>query len=160
MGLLPIALDRPLPSVSHSSYATELLKPLPWQTEHQGVELINGQGQRCGAGGCAAWPLEVALVQAPRGAPDSEPVVHQELDAGRSRVGEELAVVRLRGTKDLHHTGQQPLGAGAHVNRLDGQPGRVDPDHRSISRSQVARAPARDAGQRMTIVVGPRVSSM
>ena len=68
--------------------------------------------------------------------------------------------MRPRGTKDLHHAGQQPVRAGAHVDRLDGKPGRVDPDHRNISRRQVAQSPARHAGQRMTIVVGPRVRSM
>ena len=69
-------------------------------------------------------------------------------------------MVRLRGTEDLHNAGQQPIGAGAHVSWLDGQPDRIDPDHRSISRTQLAQAPASDAGQRMTIFVGPRVSSM
>ena len=43
-------------------------------------------------------------------------------------------MVRLRGAEDLHHAGQQPVRAGAHVHRLDGQPDRVDPDHFSISR--------------------------
>ena len=69
-------------------------------------------------------------------------------------------MVRASGPEDLHHTDQQPVGAGAHVHRVDGQPDRVDADHRSISRSQTAQAPACDAGQRMTIVVGPRESSM
>ena len=75
-------------------------------------------------------------------------------------LSEEVAVVRLRGAKDPHHAGQQPVGTGAHVDRFYGQPNGVNPDHRSISRSQVAQAPAWDAGQRMTIIVGPRVSSM
>lgn len=86
--------------------------------------------------------------------------MHQELDASRPGVGEEVAVVRLRGTKNLHDAGQQPLSAGAHVDRMDRQPDGVDPDHSSISRSQLAQALAWDAGQRMTIIVGPRVSSM
>ena len=69
-------------------------------------------------------------------------------------------MVHLRSTKDLHHGGQQSVGAGAHVDRLGRQPDRVDLDHRNTSRNQVAQALARHAGQRMTSFIGPRVSSM
>jgi hypothetical protein len=86
--------------------------------------------------------------------------MHQQLDPRRPRVGKQVAMVRAGGPEDLNHTGQQPVGAGAHVHRIDSQPDRVDADHRSISRSQAAQAPACDSGQRITIVVGPRESSM
>ena len=86
--------------------------------------------------------------------------MHQQLDPGCACVRKQVAVVRARSPEDLHHAGQQPIGAGAHVHRVDGQPDCVDADHRSISRNQTAHALACDAGQRMVIVVAPRASSM
>ena len=38
LGLLPIALNQPRPTLSHSRNAAQLLKPLPWQSEYQGVD--------------------------------------------------------------------------------------------------------------------------
>ena len=67
--------------------------------EHQGVELIVGQRQWRGLGCDVAWPLEAALVQSPSSAPDPEAVVHQQSDARETGVGEEVAVVRLRGAE-------------------------------------------------------------
>src|SRR6478672_12273411 len=69
-------------------------------------------------------------------------------------------MVSLRGTEDLDHAGQEPLGAGAHVDRLDRQPDRVDSDHRSSSRIQAAHCNAAAHGQVTVIAVAPRRSSM
>ncbi len=69
-------------------------------------------------------------------------------------------MVRLRGTKDLHHAGQQTISTGAHVDRMDRQPDRIDPDHRSSSRIQAAHSDAPAQGQLTLIAVAPRRSSM
>ena len=88
------------------------------------------------------------------------PSCTSKLDAGRSGVGEEVAVVRLRDTEDLHHAGQQSIGAGAHVDGMNRQPDGVDPDHRSSSRIQAAHSSAPAQGQLTLIAVAPRRSSM
>ena len=86
--------------------------------------------------------------------------MHQQLDATGARIGEQVAVVGLRGTEDLHHAGEQPIRSGAHVDGLHGQPHRLDADHRSHSRSQATHSLAASAGQAMLIVVVPRRNSM
>ncbi|MDR7295843.1 hypothetical protein J2X16_001164 [Pelomonas aquatica] len=63
-----------------------------------------------------------------RGAPHAEAVAHEQLDARAARVGEQIAMVSLAGTEDLHDTSEQPLGPGAHVDGLDRHPHRVDAD--------------------------------
>ena len=83
-------------------------------------------------------PDELALVQPPRGQPHADAVVHEHLHAVGSPVGEQVRVVRARGAEDVDHARQRRFGAGAHVQRLDGQPHRVDADHRSSSRIQAA----------------------
>jgi len=49
------------------------------QAQHQGVELLAAQHHGLQRAGCR--PLEAPLVQASRGAPDTEAVVHQQLHA-------------------------------------------------------------------------------
>lgn len=55
-----------------------------------------------------------------RRAPDAEAVVHEQLQAGATPVGEEVAVVDLRGAEDSDHLGEKPFGAATHVDGLDG----------------------------------------
>ena len=50
-------------------------------------------------------------------------------------------------TEHLHDAHEQPVGAGTHVDRLSGEPHRVDADHRSSSRIQAAHSTAALAGQ-------------
>lgn len=69
-------------------------------------------------------------------------------------------MVRLGCAKDLHDTGQSGVGAAAHVQRLGGQPHRIDAYHRSSSRSHAAHAGAADTGQLTLMANGPRCSSM
>ena len=69
-------------------------------------------------------------------------------------------MVRLRGTKVLHHDRQQPIGASAHVDRFDGDPHGVDTDHRSSSRIHAAPSAAAVPGQFTVIVVELWRSSM
>ena len=37
--------------------------------------------------------------------------MHEQLDARAAGVGEEVVVMRLSGGEDLHHAGEQPVGA-------------------------------------------------
>ena len=69
-------------------------------------------------------------------------------------------MVRPSGAEDLHHARQQPVGAGAHVDWLDGKPDGVEADHRSSSRIQAAHSAAAPPGQLTLIVVALRRNSM
>ena len=53
---------------------------------------------------------------------NAEAVVHEQLDAGGPRVGEQVAVMGLRAAEDLHDAGQEPLRPGAHVDGPGRQP--------------------------------------
>jgi hypothetical protein len=131
---------------------------LPGQAQDQGVELLLGQGQRCRATGLG--PMKSALVQAPCGAPDAKAVVHDQLDACAAGVGEQVAVVGVGRTKCLHHGGQQPISAAAHVHWRTGQPQGIDADHVSSSRSQLAQSAPADVGQLTLTSSAPRRTLM
>ena len=66
----------------------------------------------------------------------------------------------LRTTKHLHDSGEQTLGARAHVHGTDRQPQGVDANHRSSSSIHAAHSLAAALGQVMTMVVMPRRSSI
>ena len=111
-------------------------------------------------GAAVLGPDELALVQSPRGQPDADAVVHEHLHAVGAAVGEQVGVVRAGGAEDVDHARQRRLGAGAHVQRLDRQPHRVDADHCSNSRIQAAQSLAAAIGQVTFTAVAPRRSSM
>ena len=69
-------------------------------------------------------------------------------------------MVWVRCAEDVHDAGQCGVGAGAHVQRFDGQPHRVHADHRSSSRIPAAQSAAAAIGQVTLIVVVPRRSSI
>ena len=123
---------------SHPRDHLHLLQALPRQTEHQSVELLLRQRHRRRSRRRLSRPHEAALVQASRRAPDAEPVVHKKLDSRGASVGEQVPMMRLRATEDMHHACEQTIGAGPHVHRLDCEPQCVDADHRSNSRSHSA----------------------
>ena len=151
----------PTSTCSHPRDHAHLGQALPGQAHHQGIELRLAQRQW--RAHTLAWPHEASSVQAPCGAPHAEAVVHQQLDARGARVGEQVTVVGMGGTSDLHDAGQQPLGASAHVHRYAAQPQAIDADHLSRpelnSRSQAAQSPAADIGQWTLRCSGPRRSS-
>ena len=91
--------------------------------------------------------LHVATTNIKMGSPDAyaphaEAVVHQQLDARGSLVGERVAVVRVRRADGVDDDAEQPVGTGAHILRLRAQPQRVDADHR-----QSSSGGAQDIGQ-------------
>ena len=69
-------------------------------------------------------------------------------------------MVGLRCAEDLHHTAQQPVNAGAHVDGAHRQPDGVDPDHRSSSPIHAAHCEAAVHSQLTLTAIGPRRSSM
>lgn len=99
-------------------------------------------------------------MQAPRGQPYADAVMHEHLHACGASVGEEVDMVRLGVAEDLHHTGQGGLGSGAHVQWRRCEPHGVDADQRSSSRIQAAHASAALAGHVSAMVVAPRRTSM
>jgi hypothetical protein len=62
--------------------------------------------------------------------------------------------------EDDDHARRRGLGARAHVQRLHGQPPRLDADHHSSSRIQMPNSAAAAIDQVTAIDVGPRRSSM
>ena len=60
-----------------------------------------------------------------------------------------------RFAEDIHDAGQRLIDAGAHVERLYREPGRIDPDHLMSSRNSSAHSCAADAGH-STLTVPPR----
>jgi hypothetical protein len=132
-------------------------KALPWQAQHQRVELRARQWQRARP---ILGPGELADVQAPGGQPHADAVMHQHLHAVGSLVRKEVGMVRVGLAEDLDHARQCGLGAHTHVQRLDCQPQGVHADHCSNSRSQAAQPLAAEAGQLTVISVAPRLISM
>jgi len=63
--------------------------------------------------------------------------------------------VRLGADEDLHHAGQQPVGAVRHVHGLDDEPQRTDLDYRSHSRDQAAQLAYAETGQVVFTAVAP-----
>jgi hypothetical protein len=52
-----------------------------------------------------------------------------QLDARGTGIGEQPATVRKRRTDDLHHAGQQPIGAAVHVHQRSAQPQAINAGH-------------------------------
>ena len=63
--------------------------------------------------------------------------------------------MRTRFAKDIHDARQRLIDTGTHIERLYGEPGRIDSDHLISSRSSSAHSCAADAGHSM-ITVPPR----
>src|SRR5690606_12443845 len=130
---------RQLPSVDGlaSDHADDagLSQALPRQAQHQRVELRSAQAQGTRA---IAWPDELARVEPPGDQPHADAVVHEDLHAVGSPVGEDIGVMRMRGAEDTDHARQRGFGAQAHVQRLHSHPDRVHADQLVTSRSQAA----------------------
>lgn len=122
----------------HAGFA----EALPRQTEHQGIELRLGQRRVRQRGSD-----EAALVKTTGTQPDADAVVHEHLEPIAAAVGEDVGVVRMGGAEHRHDPPQGGVGPGSHVHRLHRQPQRVDPDHLSTSRIQVAHCAAALTGQ-------------
>jgi hypothetical protein len=68
-------------------------------------------------------------------------------------------MVRTGRAEDTHYACQGRIYAGSHVQRFNGDPGCIDPDQRSSSRSNMAHTCAEDAGHWTITVLDPRRTS-
>ena len=130
----------------------------PRQSDHQGLQLL--VANRHARSRFGARPNEAPLVQSSRTQPNTDAVVYQRLNAIRSAIGEEVCVMRTCLTEHTNHPRQRRFRSGAHVDRLDRQPYRIDTDHRRSSRNQAAHSAPADCGQATLMSVAPRRSSM
>lgn len=108
----------------------------------------------------AVRPDESTLVQAAVGQPDTEAVIHQDLDAGGALVGKQVGVMGACRPEHFDDFTQGRVGTGAHIDRLGRQPDGVDADHRSQCCNQLAHSMAAEPGQRTVTVDVPRLTSM
>ena len=69
--------------------------------------------------------------------------MYQHFDPVGPFVGKEVGVVGVRCAEDLDHPGQSGVGAGAHVQWLYGQPGRVNMDQSQLPEQLLQPAGAR-----------------
>ena len=140
----------------HSHVMTPSVGPMRCQAgQHQRVELLRVEVQR--------QPPDLGQTERPvqpaRRQPDTMPSCTSTF-MRLAPVGEQVGVVGAAAPKTLTTRASAVLGAGAHVQRLDGQPdGRVDLDHRRISRVQAASPPLLLVGQVMRNASGPRCNS-
>ena len=107
-----------------------------------------------------AMTSELSLMQAARAQPHTKAVVGQHLQARRPEIREEVGVMRPGFAEHAYHARQCRVRSGAHVERFDGKPRGVDPNHLNSSRKQSAHAVAAVVGQAMLTAQAPRRSSM
>jgi hypothetical protein len=103
---------------------------------------------------------EAAFVELPRAQPQTEPIVYQHLHAIRAPVDEQIRMMSTRLTEDIHYPCKWFVDAGTHVERLNGEPGRIDADHFMSSRSSAAHSCAADAGHSTGTLPPRRRTSM
>ncbi len=127
---------------------------LPRQSKYQRIKLRPGERQ--GSTGRCSRPNETPLMQSAYGQPQTESVVHKNLESVGAAVREQIRVVRLGGTKDGDHSGKCAFRPEPQVDRFDREPDRIDTDHPSQPRSQSAHPDAADTGQRTCTAVPPR----
>jgi hypothetical protein len=70
-----------------------------------------------------------------RAKPEAKAIVHQHFHAVRAFVDEQVRMVSSRFAEHSHDASEGRIGAGAHVERLYREPGRVNANHFMSSRS-------------------------
>ena len=86
-------------------------------------------------------------MQAAGAEPNPDPIVHEHLDPIAASISKQIRMMRACFAEHANDPRQRRLGAGAHVERLNGQPYRVDPDHRNNSPNHAAQPAAAVSGQ-------------
>jgi hypothetical protein len=127
-----------------------LANALPRQSEHKSRQLLLRDRSTCVGSGLR--PDEPSLVQPPRCQPDSDSVVHEDLHAVASAIGEELGVVGMSRIEHGDHPREHRVEARTHVQRVNCEPRLVDADHFNHSRNHAAHWAASDVGQ-LTVIV-------
>ena len=99
-------------------------------------------------------------MQAPGTQPNPKAIVNQHLHARGTSVGKQIGVMRTRLTEHPDDSGKRRVRAGAHVQRLDCHPHRIDPNHLSNSRSKAPDSLTKAAGRLIAIDTLPFLISM
>src|SRR6185437_12494443 len=74
-------------------------------------------------------------------------------------VDEDIGMMRLCLAEHVHYASKRRISPGAHVERLDREPGGIDADHFKTSRSHCAHSCAADRGHRTDTLMRPRRTS-
>jgi hypothetical protein len=152
--LSAIAQPRALQQADHTPLLDPVREHLPRQPEHERVELC--AADRLGAAGQSTRPDEATLMQPTHRGPQTEAVVHKDLEPVGAPIGEQVRVVRLGSTKHADHTRQGTVRTEPQIDWLDGELHGVDADHASQLRSRAAHWPAAATGQRICSAVALR----
>ena len=131
---------------------------MPRQSDHQRLQLFSGQ--RYTRARFRLAPDHCALVQAPRAQPNPKAIVNQHLHPRGPSVGKQIGVMRTRLTEHPDDSRKRGVRAGAHVQRLNRHPHRIDPNHLSNSRSKTPDSLTKAAGRLIAIDTLPFLISM
>ena len=104
--------------------------------------------------------LKLAMVQSPRGQPDTHAVMHQDFHAVGAAIGEQIGAVRLRRTEHRHHAGQRGFSTRTHIHRLGGEPDTIHADHWASPRIKRAQPSGSEAGHFTVTDCAPSGSSI
>src|ERR1700684_1457997 len=115
------------------AYFCALVEPLPRQSHNDRLKLLVRERHATIMSHTRAD--EAAFVELSRTQPEAEAIVNQHLHAVGAFVDEEVGVMRTRFAKYIHDTGQRLIDTGTHIERLYGEPSRIDSDHLISSRS-------------------------
>src|ERR1700694_2550082 len=81
--------------------------------------------------------------------PQAKAVVNQHLHAIGAFVDEQIRMMSSRFTEHIHNASQRFVEPRTHIERLHGEPRRIDADHLTSSRSISAHSCAAEAGHSM-----------
>ncbi len=123
--------------LQHADFCA-FIEPLSRQSDNDGLQLLVRERHATIMSHTGAD--EAAFVEFSRAQPETKAIMYQNLHTVRALVDEKVGVMRARFAKDIHDPGQRLVDAGAHVNRLYREPGRIDPDHLMSSRNGSAHS--------------------
>src|SRR3984885_15316589 len=132
---------------SQHTYFCALVEPLPRQPDDGRLQLLVRERHATIMSHTGAD--KAAFVELSRAQPEAKAIVNQHLHAVGAFVNEEVRVMCTRFAKYIHDAGQRLIDTRTHIERLYGEPGRIDSDHLISSRSSSAQSCAADAGHSM-----------
>ena len=113
-------------STSQNRDRTSSAYTLPWQAQHQCLQLLRLQRPMRSA---RSSPDELAPMQTACCQPHTNAVMHQHLHARGAPVGKHIGMMRLGRAEDGNHPGERRVHACTHVQWIGGKPGGIDADH-------------------------------
>ena len=123
--------------VSNNGYYSCTPQFLPRQSNRERRKLagidLNGRFNR-------VCPNKPSAIQAPSSKPNTNTIVHENLDSIATAIGKDISVMRMRGAKYSNHAHQHGIGAGPHIERASRHPDRVDSNHLKSTRTNSAHS--------------------